>query len=54
MCQVVLIWSIVFHDTSTTLSKGQFLPTVFGLVRADMAGLKALLLFKHYFNDLSV
>lgn len=28
MCQVVLIWSFVFHDTSTTLSKGQFLPTV--------------------------
>lgn len=51
MCQVVLIWSFVFHDTSTTLSKGQFLPTISVWCELTWLGCKALLLFKHYIND---
>lgn len=51
MCQVVLIWSFVFHDTSTTLSKSQFLPTISVWCELTWLGCKALLLFKHYIND---
>lgn len=48
---MVLIWSFVFNDTSTTLSKGQFLPTVSAWCKLTWLGWRHYLLHQYRFSE---